>query len=131
MAIDKATAALNFAGGINGVSYLGREQYQPKLPQTKRIIYFNEDAAPSNLSKLFRSFNGNNLVDKVCKPSGDEFKTFQAQFPEKRAIAALQWLQTLDGQIEPHIQQKAKAIIMQLAEFVLKEQVQRNLLKQV
>lgn len=131
MAIDKAQTSLNFSGGIHEVSFLDRQKDFPQLPQAKRIIYFNEDAAPSNLSRLFRGFNGNQLVDKVCRPNRKEHEAVQAGFAGRQAIAAFNWIESLEDKIDPELKGKVEDIFKEFVENELKEQVQRNLLKQV
>lgn len=131
MAVNKTQAGLNFSGGIQEVSYIEDSKRQPELPQTTRIIYFNQDAAPSNLSKLFRSFNGQNLVNKVCRPSRKEYELLNTGGSVRQAMSALQWLIDLETLIEPKMRQQAEATLAQIAELELKVQVQRSLLVKV
>ncbi|VUD69234.1 hypothetical protein TDB9533_04601 [Thalassocella blandensis] len=131
MAVNSAKSSLNFSGGINAVSFLNKEKSQPNLPEAKRIIFFNEDAAPSHLSKLFNSFTGKTLLDRTCKPSKQEFLALQANFSGRQAMTVLQWFKSLERDTSLAKNQKIEDILTMFAEVELKEQVQRNLLKQV
>ncbi len=131
MAISNTKASLDFTAGIDAVSHLAKASEQPELPQTKRIIYFSDDAAPSHLAKLFRGFNSKQLIEKACRPSRQEYESSPADFSGVRAIEASQWLATLDTPIDTQLKEKAEALLQQIAEIELKTHIQRNLLKQV
>jgi len=131
MVVNSAAAGLNFSGGIQAVSYANQEKSLPTLPKAKRIIFFNEDAAPSNLAKLFRCFNARHLINRVCRPNKKEYETLQANNSTRQAMATLEWLREIDAPVDPVLKQKAETILAQFAEVELKVQIQRNLLTQV
>ena len=131
VAINQTKSSLNFSGGIHSVTRLDRQADIPDLPQAKKIIYFTDDALPTHLSKVFPRFKGKSLVDKICRPCREEVEKLQADYSGRQALNALNWLKALDADIDSELRDAAEKILTESVELELKEQVQRNLLKQV
>ncbi len=131
MLSDKTKHMLNFQGGISKVSYLEYQSKNLKTPSATRIIYFNNHAAPSHLSELFKRSNGKRLLSKVCGPEKAELKSFNVCQSERQAMEAVKWIRNLEDQLDTELREKCKQIFIELAELELKDQVQRNLLKRV
>ncbi|WP_444927870.1 hypothetical protein ACJJI4_09445 [Microbulbifer sp. TRSA002] len=131
MLSDKTKHTLNFHGGISKVSYLEHEPENLKTPSATRIIFFNNHAAPSHLSELFKRSNGKRLLDKVCSPERSELKSFDVCQGERQAMEAVEWIRNLEDKLDTELREKCEQIFIELAELELKNQVQRNLLKKV
>ena len=131
MSISNVKSGLGFSSGIQEISFKERQQ-GPSLPaQAKRIIYYTLDAAPSNLTKIFRFFNSQRLLENVCRPAPRECENLAAEYSREPALAALNWLATMQGKVAPELYESAETVLRELAEIEMKGQVQRNLLKQV
>lgn len=127
MAISSTKASLDFSAGIDAVSHVAKQTQLPILPPSKRIIFFTDDAAPSNLAKLFRGFNSKHLIEKACRPNRQDSECSD----DIRAIDACQWLANADIPVATELKIKAEALLQQIADVELKTHIQRNLLKQV